>query len=356
MHRCGSWSLWVSRHSSALAGLSAGPALIDALRKAGPTLIAAGVVIALLPHVATRIVATCGRSAITTPAPISVDPGISQRVDQGRWPGLRPASARNAASPSDSRSHSDASRILPNRRIHRPQISNGEAAEETPTGALMPSSSPANVAVGRPIATAGDGRRHDLRSVADEGNSAKPISSATRAMFAPAPVTVRISPRSTTVPRVNGSSRPAPAARGQVDAARFHFVTEGAQRGLGELTVGHDEIGRDARDVEQLGIVDLVAQRPRAREDCRPAAADGNHVVSLEACAGRHLDERGPAAEAFDRHRSRGRAQVLHRTNRAARQRPGQPGAPPSRRIGRRRRGHPPMPIVRSSSLHASIN
>ena len=40
----------------ALAGLSAGPALIDALRKAGPTLVVAGVVIALLPHVATILV------------------------------------------------------------------------------------------------------------------------------------------------------------------------------------------------------------------------------------------------------------------------------------------------------------
>ena len=39
-----------------LAGLSAGPALIDALRTAGPTLIAAGVVIALLPHVVTILV------------------------------------------------------------------------------------------------------------------------------------------------------------------------------------------------------------------------------------------------------------------------------------------------------------
>jgi len=40
----------------ALAGLSAGPALIDALKKAGPTLVVAGVVIALLPHVATILV------------------------------------------------------------------------------------------------------------------------------------------------------------------------------------------------------------------------------------------------------------------------------------------------------------
>ena len=40
----------------ALAGLGAGPALIDALRTAGPTLVAAGVVIALLPHVATILV------------------------------------------------------------------------------------------------------------------------------------------------------------------------------------------------------------------------------------------------------------------------------------------------------------
>ena len=39
-----------------LAGLSAGPALIDALRAGGPTLIAAGVVIALLPHVVTILV------------------------------------------------------------------------------------------------------------------------------------------------------------------------------------------------------------------------------------------------------------------------------------------------------------
>ena len=39
-----------------LAGLSAGPALIDALRAGGPTLIVAGVVIALLPHMATVLV------------------------------------------------------------------------------------------------------------------------------------------------------------------------------------------------------------------------------------------------------------------------------------------------------------
>jgi putative transport protein len=40
----------------ALAGLGAGPALIDALRTAGPTLVAVGVVIAVLPHVATILV------------------------------------------------------------------------------------------------------------------------------------------------------------------------------------------------------------------------------------------------------------------------------------------------------------
>ena len=44
----------------ALAGLGAGPALIDALRTAGPTLVAVGVVIALLPHVATILVGHYG--------------------------------------------------------------------------------------------------------------------------------------------------------------------------------------------------------------------------------------------------------------------------------------------------------
>ena len=69
----------------------------------------------------------------------------------------------------------------------------------------------------------------------------------------------------------------------EVDAARSHIFTEGAQRRPRELAVGQHEIGRDARDVEQLGVVDLVAQQHRALDDCRPAPADRNHIVGLEA-------------------------------------------------------------------------
>ena len=66
---------------------------------------------------------------MTTPAAINVGPAVL-RASISAGPAPRPASPRKAASPSDSRSHSDASGILPNRRVHRPQIPAGEAAEQ----------------------------------------------------------------------------------------------------------------------------------------------------------------------------------------------------------------------------------
>ena len=225
------------------------------------------------------------------------------RASISAGPALRPASARNAASPSDSRSHSDASGILPNLGFTDRKYPTVRPPSSTPTGALRPSSRLPNVAVGRPMSPPKAMiAATSIRSVADVGYSAKPISSATRAMFAPAPVTVRTSPRSITVARVKGSSRPRTAQSEEVDAARSHVFTEGAQRRPGELAVGQHEIGRDARDVEQLGVVDLVAQHPRALDDCRPATPDRNHIVSLEGRGWRHIDERGPAAKPLDRH------------------------------------------------------
>ena len=229
-------------------------------------------------------------------------PACSQGVDQ-RGPGAQAGEPEECREPERLQEPQRGVRDPAKPRVHRPQVPAGEAAEQH-THRCAETKFEASKCDGRETdePAEGDDRRQQHQIGRRRGVFRKSdLVGDTRDIHAGA------GDRQHVAALDNGLARErqlasATAQSEEVDATGSHLFTEGAQRRPGELAVGQHEIGRDARDVDQLGVVDLVAQHPGALDDCPPATPDRNQIVSLEGRGWRHIDERGPAAKPLDRH------------------------------------------------------